>query len=100
MSKNTVTYTLSIIGVVLLLLGMMYLLDNQYESAIEDKVGEVDGVVLSIESKVFDLGPFKYKTKEQYIYQFHYQQFGEVKEGWVRFGVFNDDWYLDGKWIK
>lgn len=88
---------LVLIGLLIVIFVAVSILTNGYESSIEKKVERNGGEIVSIDSRAFNIGPFRIKTKEQYIYRFEYEQDGKSKVGWVRFGPFDDDWIMDYK---
>jgi hypothetical protein len=91
-------HILGIIGLLIIVFMLAVGLQEQHEEQIANKVESMGAELVSIERNgVFEDDPFGWteRTKQEDIYQFFYEEDGEVKEGWVSFLYFNDIWKFD-----
>lgn len=72
--------------------------NNSNESNINEKIIEMGGKVESIDSVLFDLGPFYFKGNGQSVYKIIYRdKNGNKQEAWMRTEFINDEWVWDYK---
>lgn len=91
--KIIVLYTLPI----LIIFSIFTYITHSDKTKIEKTAKQKGGELLSTEQRFVRIGPFFYKDKSQRVYEFTYRINGETKEGWMRTGVFNDDYIFDEK---
>lgn len=84
--------TVTIIAIVAILFVFMGWLSKAREAQIKDKVASVGGEFIECELRLFN-HPFWLVGKGEQVYRFTYRITGQVKEGWVKFSLF-DDWKL------
>lgn len=82
--------------IIIVTLVFFFAIPISQRNAIKEKVEEAGGHTTSIDYKVFDLGPFYYRGKNDSVYKFTYVLDGKKKTGWVRFSLV-DKWIMDEK---
>lgn len=92
--KKRVVFSITIICIII---GLHFYLNKSDKTNIENKVKKEGGKLLSSEQAFVRMGPFYYKNKDQRIYTFKYKENGKIKEGWMRTGVFFDDYVFEDK---
>lgn len=91
-------YILFVLGIIALILFLTFVSNSTLKNSeihINKVISNRGGGVLSIESKLFDIGPFNYRDKNSHIYRIEYKLNGTTKEGWMRTGVLSNDYILD-----
>ena len=64
------------------------------ERKIKEKIETIGGKLITIEYRRFFSGPFLVLNRVSSVYRFEYSQDNQIKEGWVKFGLFSSDWKL------
>lgn len=67
------------------------------EKDIQSTVQKKGGEVVSVEQRVINTGPFHFVGKNMRVYHFIYEVNGKEKEGWMRTGMFRNEYVLDKK---
>lgn len=67
------------------------------EKDIQSTVQKKGGEVVSVEQRVLNTGPFHFVGKNARVYHFIYEVNGKEKEGWMRTGIFHNEYVLNQK---
>jgi hypothetical protein len=80
---------------IILAVAMSVLQGESHERKIKEQIESMGGKVISIEKKLFSIGPFMVVGKGRTVYRIEYSIDNRIIEGWVRFGgLFGPDWRL------
>jgi len=85
---------------IILVIGIFFVVSlsiSTDEKAIQSTVQKKGGEVISVEQHVLNTGPFHFVGKNMRVYHFIYEVNGKEKEGWMRTGIFHNEYVFDQK---